>query len=404
MLLSRTFVKNVLRNDEFGARLVSMVVDEAHVVSHWGQNFRKKYSELGIVRALVPSAVPVVMLSATLAPKVRRDVQRLLGVKREHEVLDVGNDRPNIAFAVRAMQHAANSFQDLAFVIPTKARASDSRPNDVPATWIFWDSINGGIELLTYLESLLPAHLRGKGLIRPFNAAMSQEYRSAVMDLFEKGMVRVLICTDAAGMVRTVCRRRVARLSICRDATSLMLRSLFNGSSPARCPRSCNALGGPPVGQACRALQSSLLNQPLLRRNCTCRRRHKSDMVQRRKDDRSRNARRMKEKRTLERTGYSAVNTTGNTTGSLMFPTLPSTLMPTMRAYSSSCRRVLAVAVCRARSTATRISVSTRFERSRYILTKTRSQTRTVLRHLQPRAPRPYPPRAEAEIETKAGR
>ncbi len=54
MALSRRFIEGVLQNAEFGKRILSVVVDEAHVVSHWGTQFRKKYGTLGTIRAHLP--------------------------------------------------------------------------------------------------------------------------------------------------------------------------------------------------------------------------------------------------------------------------------------------------------------------------------------------------------------
>jgi len=39
LILSKRFVKNVLRNSEITPHILSIVVDEAHVVSHWGSGF-----------------------------------------------------------------------------------------------------------------------------------------------------------------------------------------------------------------------------------------------------------------------------------------------------------------------------------------------------------------------------
>ena len=57
-------------------RILSIVIDEAHVVSHWGSDFRKKYGTLGILQALLPKGTPFVTMSATLGPRVRRDVHQ----------------------------------------------------------------------------------------------------------------------------------------------------------------------------------------------------------------------------------------------------------------------------------------------------------------------------------------
>lgn len=39
MMLSKRFTKYVLRNPEMRERVLSVVIDEAHVVSHWGSGF-----------------------------------------------------------------------------------------------------------------------------------------------------------------------------------------------------------------------------------------------------------------------------------------------------------------------------------------------------------------------------
>jgi superfamily II DNA helicase RecQ len=202
MLLSKQFVTTVLRNREFGKRIVSVVVDEAHVVSHWGHNFRKKYGELGIIRAFLPRDTPIVALTATLTRRVRTDIERVLAIKEDHVRIDVGNDRRNVALVVRSMQYAANTFADLDFLVPEGVQKGNEGADAIDSAWIFADNITVGIDIVDHLEDLLPPALRWTGLIRPYNAAMSREYRETVMDLFKKGEVRLLVCTDAAGMVR----------------------------------------------------------------------------------------------------------------------------------------------------------------------------------------------------------
>ncbi|PPQ76930.1 hypothetical protein CVT24_009052 [Panaeolus cyanescens] len=65
---------------------------------------------------------------------------------------------------------------------------------------LYADSVAKGPEIIDYLSSLLPPHLRNSGLIRPFSVGFHLEYRSTVIDLFKPKKVRVLVCTDAAGM------------------------------------------------------------------------------------------------------------------------------------------------------------------------------------------------------------
>ena len=100
-MLSKRFINNVLRNEELSRRILSIVIDEAHVVSHWGSDFRKKYGTLGILRALLPKGIPFVAMSATLGRRVRRDVlHKLQFDKNDFLDLNLGNNCSNVSIVV----------------------------------------------------------------------------------------------------------------------------------------------------------------------------------------------------------------------------------------------------------------------------------------------------------------
>ncbi|KAJ2990544.1 hypothetical protein NUW54_g8438 [Trametes sanguinea] len=172
-------------------------------VSHWGSEFRKKYGSLGIVRAFLPRGTPIVALSATLTSRVRRDViSKLHFPKKGDSFLNVGNDRPNISIVVRACEHPMNSYADLNFIIPEHCTTAAS----IPKTYVYADNIHLGTEIVGHLTSLIASQSDIPpedipGLVRPFNAVMSSSYRTAAMKAFQEGDVRILVCTDAAGMV-----------------------------------------------------------------------------------------------------------------------------------------------------------------------------------------------------------
>lgn len=200
MLLSKRFTKNVIKNRSLARRILSIVIDEAHVISHWGSGFRKKYGEMGILRTLLPKGIPFVALSATLPSRVREDIMTNLHFSRKdgsYVDINIGNDRPNVSLVVRAMQHPMNSFKDIDFLIPRNV----TQATDLKKTFIYSDDTALGTQIQDHLEALLPAELRGQGLIRPYSAVYSKSYRTAVMKLFKAGVIRILVCTDAAGMV-----------------------------------------------------------------------------------------------------------------------------------------------------------------------------------------------------------
>lgn len=208
MLQSRTFIDRILRNHSVMNHIISMFIDEAHCIVHWGADFRKKYGTLGKVRVFLPRGTPVIAVTATLTARVRRAIHSSLLFSQsesQSRFLNRGNDRPNVSIVVRACEHPLNSFADLDFVIPSTLRL----PSDIPKTYIYIDNIAEGAHMLDMLEQTIDARCRAMrpavtlppGLVRPFNATMSTEYRSLAMTHFRAGTIRILICTDAAGMV-----------------------------------------------------------------------------------------------------------------------------------------------------------------------------------------------------------
>ena len=55
------------------------VIDEVHCCSHWGQDFRKDYLNLGTLRRQYPK-VPLLGLTATATVKVKDDIAKILGI------------------------------------------------------------------------------------------------------------------------------------------------------------------------------------------------------------------------------------------------------------------------------------------------------------------------------------
>ncbi|KAJ7916403.1 P-loop containing nucleoside triphosphate hydrolase protein [Mycena leptocephala] len=197
MLLSRRFIDNVLRKPAFGARCLSVFIDEAHCVSHWGDSFRKQYGRIGIIRAFLPKAAPICAVSATLTPRVRDDIIRKLQIDPKNYVfVNIGNDRPAVAQVIRSMQHPMNSYRDLDFMV----RDTMTCPADVLKAFLYSDDTKDGGHIVDHLNDRVCPEYRARGLVRPYNASMSKKYRDEVMSLFKAGIVRILVCTDAAGM------------------------------------------------------------------------------------------------------------------------------------------------------------------------------------------------------------
>ena len=102
------------------------VVDEAHLVSQWGLDFRPDYLRLGAQADELGAHVRIA-LTATAAPPVRGEIRRRLGL-RDPEVVIGDFDRPRIELSV----HHARSPEDKQRLIAESAAEPEARALSTP--------------------------------------------------------------------------------------------------------------------------------------------------------------------------------------------------------------------------------------------------------------------------------
>jgi ATP-dependent DNA helicase RecQ len=177
-------------------RPVTLVaVDEAHLVSEWGHDFRPEYLRLAdVVEAA--GRPPVLALTATAAPPVQADITRQLRM-RDPQVIVADFDRPNISLSVRRARH------DL-----PEDRAIDDRTVEVVLA-------HDGPALVYALsharcESLAERLRLDAYRAEPYHAGLPAARRAGIQDAFFAGELDVVVATSAFGMgidkpdVRTV--------------------------------------------------------------------------------------------------------------------------------------------------------------------------------------------------------
>ncbi|MFA7304711.1 MAG: RecQ family ATP-dependent DNA helicase, partial [Methanoregula sp.] len=81
---------------EAPVRLIA--IDEAHCISEWGHNFRPEYRELSALKKHFPT-IPLIALTATATPDVRKDICQQLGFVSENTYVGSFN-RINLHYRV----------------------------------------------------------------------------------------------------------------------------------------------------------------------------------------------------------------------------------------------------------------------------------------------------------------
>ena len=94
-LLTESFL-NICRN----VQIPLVAVDEAHCVSHWGQDFRPSYLKIAEFVGTLERRPILAAFTATATDIVKRDIVNILGLRDPYSVT-TGFDRPNLFFEVR---------------------------------------------------------------------------------------------------------------------------------------------------------------------------------------------------------------------------------------------------------------------------------------------------------------
>ncbi|XP_074615675.1 bifunctional 3'-5' exonuclease/ATP-dependent helicase WRN-like isoform X2 [Acropora palmata] len=169
--------------------LTLVAIDEAHCVSQWGHDFRASYRSLGCIRDKLPE-VPIVALTATATPAVRKDICRSLKLRNARYVC-TGFDRPNLYFEVsRKSGSVKEDFKPLLLRIGDRTKIEYSF--DGPT--IVYCPTKKATEAVT-------RELRGLGVnCDYYHAGLGIKERKRVHQLFIRDEIQCIVATVAFGM------------------------------------------------------------------------------------------------------------------------------------------------------------------------------------------------------------
>jgi ATP-dependent DNA helicase RecQ len=157
------------------------VVDEAHLISQWGHDFRTDYMRLGAQADALE--VPVRMaLTATAALPVREEISRRLGL-REPEVVIGDFDRPHIELSARGVRS-----------VEEKRRELERAASELGGAGIVYAATHADAEAA---QEVLSA--AGHGVVL-YHAGLSARARHEAMTAFLDGSARIVTATVAFGM------------------------------------------------------------------------------------------------------------------------------------------------------------------------------------------------------------
>ena len=166
---------SILKNTQI--RLIA--IDEAHCISEWGHDFRPEYRHLVRLREHFPG-IPVIALTATAVPRVRKDIREQLRLSDPHEYIGSFN-RKNLHYRVIPKKNA------LVTVLDYLGKHRDE---------------SGIIYCLSKQETGdLAEDLRKRGYkARAYHAGLEKQERIKTQEDFIRDKVNIICATVAFGM------------------------------------------------------------------------------------------------------------------------------------------------------------------------------------------------------------
>jgi len=157
-----------------------LAVDEAHCVSQWGHDFRPAYLRIGEVRPHLP--VPVLALTATATPRVRREMESFLRLREPLRVIG-SFDRPNLAWEVKKARNYGEKVRAIRCILRGREGAT-----------IIYASTRRSVEAVrrTLASRGLPA--------LAYHGGLSPARRTEVQTRFLEDPAPVVVATNAFGM------------------------------------------------------------------------------------------------------------------------------------------------------------------------------------------------------------
>lgn len=198
MALSARF-RQLLTNKKFAKRLGAVFVDEVHCVHEWGEGFRPMYQQLDTLRVYTGYEIPVVACSATLPTETFNVVwQKLAFGNRPFFGVDTGTDRHNLLYLIRPVEHPDNPALDILQVLP-EGLTNESTAADIKQKVLFYiQNETACRDAVQTIRKCLPEHLRS--LVYAYSSDLSTEGKDLIWERFHRGEIKILCCTDAAGM------------------------------------------------------------------------------------------------------------------------------------------------------------------------------------------------------------
>ena len=202
-LINNPCFRNMLLSSTYKSNLCALVIDEAHCVKTWGDQFRVAFAKIGDMRSLIPSRVNMLALTATVTNKAYGIVCNRLSMTNP-VLIAKSPCKKNIYFKVLPEIKCEELSEDLSDAIKNESE-------NYPKTVIFVPNYRHCFQLYFNIRSKLGKYLTNPPgyphvsdflVVDMYTRVCTEAKKETLITQFSStsSKLRVLIATTAFGM------------------------------------------------------------------------------------------------------------------------------------------------------------------------------------------------------------
>ena len=196
--------RDMLLSPPYQEKLVALVIDEAHCVKTWGDQFRTTFAKIGNLRSLIPKEVNILALTATATTETYYVVTQRLAMS-DTSLVALAPNRDNITYEILPKVNDVDQLiTSLGTELVTKRVLF---PRTVVYVRSYSDCSGIYMQLKRYMGSAFTEpegspNVTGFRLIDMFSRVMTNEKKDEVLQSFSKtdSVLRLVVATTAFGM------------------------------------------------------------------------------------------------------------------------------------------------------------------------------------------------------------